>query len=1383
METKPNPQAPRAPKSLRLAVWALACALGFAAFSTSSLKHSADTANAELAAFSQNGVVVAAGPALAVGPQARAPQAPTTSSACNVAGTPLSAGEEWTLNGEEGQARQQCVNLLVNKFCPSQDKCDPDHFLPMNRWRDQLDSLLVTNTGWFSGVSTSIQSSIGSFFMSIAILIWSLISTLAGFSARLNLLTGEAGARINDMFLVISDAITKSGLMALVIGLALFTIIRQVFRWRGGAAPGIFTTLLTLLLPLGLLAAVTTGANKAGKSEDGKTTNASTVVMSPLWLATTGSNLAALPAAAINLGIDETRNEAFGSDKYSHPSCYAYTQVLTQAYEQSWKRKYNDASALAGMQAVNMLWNEAFLTFYNNGQFQNTYSGSRITCHILDGASVTPVEQAIVGAAAGYPAPRNAQNLSTTFRTSASPGDDKRAVAPYFDMSADFASFNKRAYLMHWGACVFKGGDVTSEKSWYIDPAWGSYDKAIRCNRWYQTTHADFTNSSSGYEKILTYEGESSGKLMSHASVAASVAKYEAAINGATSCTLPDNPNVCLPGVVNGQTIQRESISGAGKTIAATASGSVAGWIFSGLMALLTALLYAYVLGGLFGGLMIAKIGAGLLLALLPGILLLVALPTKQGRPSSPGMKLLKTLIGWMATAAIISVMISLFVLVISVIRSLLGSDRTGFMFLISPIISMYFVHFLMKSVGMGSLISTNPASTFAASAGLALGSAKAASSGRVSDMKKGSQSLNKVRESGSKWQQKHHKSKQRREQVRNKARKTGSSYADLKRNDADFARWDSSSSKAESLMFAWQARRGQRDAEGKSRRSKADRGETLAEKTKQKGRQRLRDAKDGASDTFHRERARETKDERAERKKNFALDKKKTIDDFAKDPAANKQLGDVAANADILADKASTKDEADARTNAGVNAAIAQAGRGSLDKTDSKDLEMARNADIAKNPKAYRAMMESERAESLGLIDASGGLLVAKSASGSPMNVMGFDRANDKGKTIGAVTSHSEEFVAVAAEARRLQAAGNLTESIVMPTGSPYEGQRYQVSSEMRSMGAEGRTAAQVLYAQEMGVQARDIITNASGTMIAVSPASGDRAYYGTRLTVASSADQLVEVARSPLQHLPPNVVSSIAKLPPHGQQAAYEVLLSHFSESGQSADALTLMGVNESAVKAAHSAGPEAVAALFENKQVQISPALQRAALAEGYAAKSAITADSVTISAVSSTAHSASRSMNQATDLVESLGPLVENLRQAEDPAVQQRCFEEMMTVYEHVGVVQAAAMVCDSAASGSMDVDSDAIAAFTAQRTAHAASQRAHFASAGNDPAARTKAIQDIYKDVATKHLQAGQVTSASIERVAESVGVKSRTGEGVKRSIRRRVNPRFRTRFS
>jgi hypothetical protein len=1379
METKPNPQAPRAPrapKSLRLAVWALACALGFAAFSTSSLKQSADTANAERAAFSQSAVVVAANTEIAIGPQSFAPQAPTTSSACNVAGTTLNAGQEWTLNS----ARQQCVNLLVDKFCPSATKCDPDHFLPMNRWRDQLDTLLVTNTGWFSGVSTSIQSSMGSFFMSIAILIWSLISTLAGFSARLNLLTGEAGARINDMFLVISDAITQSGLVALVIALALFTVIRQVFRWRGGAAPGIFTTMLTLLLPLGLLAAVTTGANKAGESKDGKT-NASSVVMSPLWLATTGSNLAAIPASAINLGIDETANEAFGSDRYSHPSCYAYTQVLTKAYEQSWKRKYNDDSALAGLQAVNMLWNEAFLTFYNNGQFQNTYSGSRITCHILDGASVSPLEQAIVGAAAGYPAPRKASEIANAFKTSASLGDDKREIAPYFDMSADFASFNKRAYLMHWGACVFKGDTVTSASSWYIDPAWGSYDDKLQCHSWYQATHDAFTKTGS-YKQKLTFEGWSSGKMMGRAGEASRVANYEKAIATGAACTLPNNTNVCLPGVVNGKSMQRETISGAGKTIAATASGSVAGWIFSGLMALLTALLYAYVLGGLFGGLMIAKIGAGLLLALLPGILLLVALPTKQGRPSSPGMKLLKTLIGWMATAAIISVMISLFVLVISVIRSLLGSDRTGFMFLISPIVSMYFVHFLMKSVGMGSLISTNPASTFAASAGLAVGSAKAASSGRVSDMKKGSQGLNKVRDAGSKWQQKNHKSKQRREQVRNKARKTGSSYGDMKRNDADFARWDSSSSKAESLVFAWSARRGQRDAAGKSRRSKADRGETLAEKTKQQGRRKLRDAKDATADTFHRERARKTKDERSERKKNFSFDKKKTIDDFAHDAEANQNVKDVAANADILAGKASTKAEADARTDAGSRAVIDKVGKGQLSEADSKDLEMTRNADIAKNPKAYRAMIEAERAESLGLVDSSGGLLVASSTTGVKTSVMGFDRADDKGAMVGSVASHSDEFVAVAAEARRLQAAGNLTDSIVMPTGSAYEGQRYQVSSEMRSMGAEGRTSAQVLYAQEMGVQPRDVITNAAGTMIAVSPAAGDRAYHGTRLTVASSPDQLVEVARSPLQHLPPNVVGSIAKLPPHGQQAAYEVLLTHFSEGGQSADALALMNVSESAVKAAHAAGPEAVAALFENKQVQISPALQRAALAEGYAAKSAITADSTSISAVSSTAHTASRSMNQATDLVERLGPLVQNLRPAEDPAVQQRCFEEMMTVYEHVGVVQAAALVCDSAASGSMDVDSDAVASYAQQRSSHVATQRAAFAGAGNDPAARTRVLQDIYKDVATKHLQAEQVTTASIERVAESVDISSRAGEGVKRSVRRRVNPRFRTRF-
>jgi hypothetical protein len=1379
MKKHPRTKAPRAPRTLRLAIWALAVALGAAAWNGSTLHQDAEIRR-EAAASQASGYAVHASAAAV----SRAPAAPvparTDSTACSVTSTEIPAGTEWTLN----DARERCINLLVQKYCPTNKKCNPDHFLPMERWRSRLDTLLVTNTGWFSGVSTSIQSSIGGLFMSLAILMWSLISTLAGLSASFSLLTGAAGERINDTFLLLSNGITQSGLVALVVFLMIVTVIRQVLRSRGGASTGVFSTVLTLVLPLALLSILTAGAQSAETNGEASTSGGTPTKFSPVWLASRGQEIAAIPATALGEAIDYSRDEAYGSDRYASPSCNAYTRVLMESYSRSWDKKHNGSTDLPLMLSVNMLWNEAFLTFYSNGQFQNTYSGSRITCHILDGSEVSAAEQAVVAAAAGYPAGRNAGSVVNAFKNpgtataALSDKNDFRVFSPYFSMDADFHSFNKRAYLMHWGACVYKGGNAVDLGSWYIDPGWGSYDNNLRCNEWWTANHSEFTeggdSNSTGhkYENRLSFEGKSAEKLLAIGSANDRLARYEAAITQQGSCTLTENKHTCLPGIVNGKPVNRESLNGAAKTIATTASGQVGGWIFSGLMALLTSLLYLYVLGGLFAGLMIAKIGFGLLVALLPGILLLAAIPSKQGRSSASGMKMLRTLIGWMATTAVTSVMITVFVLVISVIRSLLSSDGSGFMYIVSPIVAMYFLHFLMKTLGMGSLVSMNPGSTLAASSGLALGAAKAASSGRMGDLRKGGQSTRKVMDAGKKWQGERYKKKNRREQVRNKARKAGMSYKDLKKNDDAFARWDASSSFAESLAFKRAARKGKKDHEGQTRRVKAERGQTLGKRAKRNAANAIQDAKRTVGDADYAARGTDTNSERENRKSKLSRDKKDKIDKLAAtDKKANARLNDLAANADLAADKAPSLSEAADRELAGQKAAADVASKAS--HADSKGLAADRAASLEKDPKSYRDTMERERVAALGLDG-----VVATDDRGKAFQVMGFELGDGSGGSIGSVAPHSSEFDAVSREAQRLAASGALSDTIVMPAGSPYAGRSYVMSGSMQSIGAEGRAAAQSTYAAEMGVLPTDVITSRSGTMVAVAPASGDRAYTGTRLTVAATPDDQVKVARGVLQHLPPNVAESVSKLPPEGQRAALEVIATHFSEGGQQADALEMMNIREDDVRTAHAAGPDAMRDLFEGRHIPVPPALHRAALAEGYRQKSLVTSSSTMISTLNHTANVASQSLNTADDIMGRVAPIMSNPVPSEDPRTQQKCFDDMVRVYEHIGVVEAAALVCNATASGAQNVDSSVIAETAELSAAEVASFRTEFAAAGPDVQKRAAVLQRMYKEVATNQRNAERNAAASIERVAESTDLRSRASSSVGRRVRGRVNPRL-----
>jgi hypothetical protein len=1361
----------RAPIGIRLLIWLFAAVVGFTGISASGLAASSEqpSSSSESALSS---------PAI----NTQAFVAATSAAGCNPANPdPFKMGTAVT----DASVNQACVSLLVDKLCPlgsdpskgsTADTCDPDHFLPSKRWQDQLDSILAATKGGFlsmDALTTNFTMFIGHFLMGIAAFLWGLIHELAAWISSMALLSGEVGGHITRVFASMANVLTSSGLLAILIFVTALVLIRQVLRIRGGGMPsGLIGTMMTVLLPLGVLFAMATAASQSvTETEDGIKSNdrdPSQVFMSPVWLAQKGIYAAELPSAAIARGLSDT-NPAFGGDKLANPSCAAYTEVLKAAYKEAWARKHpTNALSSSLTVVVDGLFNEAFMTFYNDGQFQNSYSGQRIVCHLLDGFSgISPAEQAIIGAAAHYPPGANASEAKSAYLGAAPGNIDPRYFAPYTNLDADMSVDDKRKFVLGWAACAYKGGPATADSSWAIDPAWywgsrswegsGGLDAAgtaadkdaiggYGCRRFwndpYLVNYDTYDNGNDASPALkgdnfraLRFKNAPNGALRGAKSDPTIIAKYEASVKSGVC-----GSNTCIP-----KEFGVESLSGFSKTVLVT-KGELGSWIFSALMALVASLMYSYVLVGMFGGLLLAKVGFTVLLAASPGILFLLALPSTSGRKNSRGMKLLRMLIGWMVATAVLSALVMVFALFISMIRNFLGGSNGGFFFVISPAISLVLMHFLMKAVGMAGLISPT------GSMGFALGAAKAASSGNMADFKKGqSAPTNFAKKKLDSRMQK----RDRRERMRNAAAKEGKSLKEL-RKDSDWARKNRAGDLGERFHDMRAARKGVKDFEGTSRRArstaaKAAKADGFADKKEDAA---LKGLEDGAAV------GKEGRDDRnAARREDAAsadlLNKVNGATAGNRD-AAN-SVEDVLSDLDTLTETASSVGEANMRTIRGTAVGTRAVATAHLSAAESEATSsaMASLVSLDKDGSETRKMVAEGQAVATGLVSSTGGALLTESGAVAT----GFSVG-----TSGAVLAPGTgAFQLVVAQMNADRAAGDYSDVVTVA------GQEYHLSdSVVHSMGIEGMQAAASVVASDYGIDPSAVLVSRTGSMVTLAPATGALAYEGTGMAMAATASQQIEVARNVTQWLPPTVREEISRLPASGQAAAIEFIAHAYSDGGQPVDALALLKIDESKVIAAHS-DPAKMAALTE-RTIDIPDGLLRHALSAGAAASSVVTLSAAHTSAAFDLGHRGGTAMKNADVHVEKILATMQTQYSPEamktnppTEASAKECIETITKALSEITVVRSAAATASGAVSGE---------GIRARETVHGVIEAQReiivkinddFAAAQAlpDNAARQSKIADVVKaaseQVVTLHRIAERDHDASTEKVIASVG--------------------------
>jgi hypothetical protein len=155
--------------------------------------------------------------------------------------------------------------------------------------------------------------------------------------------------------------------------------------------------------------------------------------------------------------------------------------------------------------------------------------------------------------------------------------------------------------------------------------------------------------------------------------------------------------------------------------------------VFSGALALATAVAYMYVFGMVGLGVLIAKVGLLLMLMVLPVTLFLLALPKwrvdpKTAQRNATGMKLMRKTFGFAAATAVFQLVVVFAVLTIALIRSVLVTFTGGLggtVDMIAPLLALFLMTKMMKQLGLGNLTRPSGALGLAAAAAAGAGAEK----------------------------------------------------------------------------------------------------------------------------------------------------------------------------------------------------------------------------------------------------------------------------------------------------------------------------------------------------------------------------------------------------------------------------------------------------------------------------------------------------------------------------------------------------------------------------------------------------------------------------------------------------------------------------------
>ena len=567
---------------------------------------------------------------------------------------------------------------------------DPINLLPAYRWKSavgELDDTYGNNAG---DLMRGALSTFASFFMLAASLVWWAILGLARLSILLNPLASESiGGVVNDAFLAMSNGVSAGLIWIPIAGSLLFAVINPLRGPRGAASP--MSLIIFLALPIGVLWGMTTATERGLTVDPVSKQMVSTKVGtgSPVWMARTTTqivdDISGFMMAGMSQGLVEARlRNSLGSvDANADPSCSDYINSLNGAFTRAWEKSpYSLSGDGRGLlQTLSTLWYSTQGQAWERAQFSgNSVDANRMSCHYLERqAEISSTEQALVGAAAGYPIPKG-MNLSSQLQK-ANPLDqsavDNVVYGPYLGTNprwktgGDLDSVKDRQGLtMHWAACSLNG------ERWVMAPSYFAVEGANdldgrsgdeQCEEWWNGTNTKTNGWSGPFDKVFQWEDESF------------------ACDGREQCRIQE-----VYQAMHGKNSPER--------------------LLASLTSLITALLYLYGLGALLLGLLISKVFLLAMIVLLPFTLFLLALPKwrvdpKHAQRHKTGMKLMKQTVGFALSTATLQVIVILLVILTGLIRSILNPfNYEGIMDFVSPLLALVLLRFLLKAAGLGDI-------------------------------------------------------------------------------------------------------------------------------------------------------------------------------------------------------------------------------------------------------------------------------------------------------------------------------------------------------------------------------------------------------------------------------------------------------------------------------------------------------------------------------------------------------------------------------------------------------------------------------------------------------------------------------------------------------
>jgi hypothetical protein len=497
---------------------------------------------------------------------------------------------------------------------------------------------------------------------------------------------------------------------------------------------------------------------------------------------------AALQKSYVEQGGGSASNWALIGSKVAGPLEYNAVQASKPASLENWSAALasrTTAEKLADARfykvaTVSQLWHRAFLGSWQSAQFGNQAYGARMYCHMLESnADINPIEQGAIASIAGrYSYVRLPDGTLTQ-----SPGYDGVSLGVF---ESGTNALDKEQRILAWAACNRVLVDPAANTwEWRAAPGWDSFGNGKKvsdtdCREYFTNNLSNSTkvknflsNKGADITEFLTDYGcglDSVGNLIKTIgtgggncllsfgdSVVSSIPivgswlapsawadklvdgmrpdtfaplkfkdneEVDEAVAAAASEAAKDEENPRDPVLAYG------TAKDAGKTVLSLKGHNGPQRLTLAILALVTSILYAYAIGFLALGTFFAKIGLVIMIMMLPGTLLLLAVPSARaagdGGAQKMGQKMLRMTAGFVLSHGMLSFVLGLLLSVMLVLESFVGGTGQGvgggFVHGLIPITALFVVRAVLKAAGLGDIASAQGALGMPLSAALRAG-------------------------------------------------------------------------------------------------------------------------------------------------------------------------------------------------------------------------------------------------------------------------------------------------------------------------------------------------------------------------------------------------------------------------------------------------------------------------------------------------------------------------------------------------------------------------------------------------------------------------------------------------------------------------------------